>query len=183
VGAIALVIVVVAVVPLVLDRAPKPTHERIEVQMPSAATHVPAPPPQQRIDDPTAAAATGATQAPIDAVADTSPPPPAQQGNAPQSPAELASESAVKPPVDKPVAVVGEGYVVQIIATASREKGRDFKRRLAKLKFPVYVERTPDGEKTRVRVGPYGKREAAEQARQRLIKLGFYPGRVVRKGE
>jgi cell division septation protein DedD len=57
------------------------------------------------------------------------------------------------------------------------------KQALQRLKFPVYTQKTPDGDKTRVRVGPFASREAAEQARQRLVRQGYDPGKVVRKGE
>jgi DedD protein len=72
---------------------------------------------------------------------------------------------------------------VALIATASPAKAAQMKRTLQRLKFPVYTQKTPDGDKTRVRVGPYTSREAAEQARQRLVRQGYDPGKVVRKGE
>ena len=59
------------------------------------------------------------------------------------------------------------GYVVQLIATNSPDKARELKRRLDALKLPAYTEKTPDGSKIRVRVGPFPQQEAAEAARAR----------------
>ena len=72
---------------------------------------------------------------------------------------------------------------MQLIATASPGKARELRQKLERQKFPAYTEKTPDGGKTRVRVGPFDTREAAEQARQRLAKLDYDPGKVVRKGD
>ena len=76
-----------------------------------------------------------------------------------------------------------ERYAVALIATSSASKAASLKRELQRLKYPAYTQRTPDGDKTRVRVGPYASREAAEQARLRLIRQGFDPGKVVRQGD
>ena len=72
---------------------------------------------------------------------------------------------------------------MQLIATASPAKARELRQKLERQKFPVYTEKTPDGGKIRVRVGPYPTRDAAEQARQRLARLDYDPGKVVRRGD
>lgn len=72
--------------------------------------------------------------------------------------------------------------MVQLIATTSPAKAREMRQKLQRQKFPAYTEKTPDGGKIRVRVGPFDTREAAEQARQRLAKLEYDPGKVVPRG-
>jgi DedD protein len=180
VGAIALVLLVVAAVPMVLDGEPKPHAEQIEVHL-----------------DPTPASGAGGSAPPavaaaprqVDAPAATpdAAPPAQDEGVQPVSPPLAAQPQPVTPPPAaapasdaKPPAA--DGYVVQLIATVSAAKARDLRQKLERQKFPVYTEKTPDGGKIRVRVGPYDTRESAEQARQRLAKLDYDPGKVVRKG-
>lgn len=216
-GAVALVVIVVALAPLVLDRAPKSSTQSIDVQMPAAGDKpgdaAPAPGTenagagqaadaqsgagQQSAAEPAAAsalAATGAAPGPaVDArapAADASvaPTPASNQSAMPVAPAPNEGAGAtVAPEHPAPAAeqthASADGYAVPIIATVSSDKARTLKQKLQKAKLPVYLEKTPDGGKTRVRVGPFKQRDAAERARQRLVKLGFDPGKVVPKGE
>jgi DedD protein len=178
VGAIALVVVVVAAVPMLLDGEPKARTQQIEVHIPPVAAQegsaaAPAPPPAA-VAAPTPAPAT----APAPAVAERAPEPqPAPPESVPPpAPAAPAAQKAGETPSK-------DGYVVQLIATTSPAKAQELRRKLERQRFPAYTEKTPDGGKTRVRVGPFGTREAAEQARQRLAKLDYDPGKVVRKGD
>jgi len=198
VGAIALVIIAVAAVPILLDAEPRGMQPAPEVHIPpSPADTAPQRPATIQPDLP-----------PSDAAA--SPPPlPAEPAPGVDALHQAQNSAPVAPAVSPPVAPDGEsasarpipapgqiapdktarpsgtksGYVVQLIATSSPDKARELQRRLGKLKFPVYTENTPDGGKIRVRVGPFAKEGAAEAARQRLIALGFDPGKVVGKGE
>jgi DedD protein len=194
VGAIALVVLVVAAVPMLLDSEPKARTERIEVQIPPIPT-----------SPDTSAAAAAPAQPPVAASAapstDSEPPPPAARPATETPPPQPVSPAPVPPstpiaagaapsaapqtpgPASKPAsASAKDGYVVQLIATTSPAKARELRQKLERLKFPAYTEKTRDGGKTRVRVGPFETREAAEQARQRLVKLDYDPGKVVRKG-
>ena len=183
VGAIALVVVVVAAVPMVLDSEPKARTQQIEIQIP------PVPPQEGRTVAPDAPAADAAApalppspapaaqaSAPVIAERAPQPQPAPPESVPPPSPAAPVAQKALEAPAK-------EGYVVQLIATTSPVKARDLRRQLERQKFPAYTEKTPDGGKTRVRVGPFDTREAAEQARQRLAKLDYDPGKVVRKGD
>ena len=64
---------------------------------------------------------------------------------------------------------------------------RALQRKLQENKFKAYTEvmRSSGAERTRVRVGPYDSREAAEKARQRMraLKLVIGDATVVRQGE
>lgn len=209
VGAVALVIVAVAALPLLLDADPPVASQTPQVSIPptpadSAAQRPPGQPDAQRSD--TAQAAAVPTEPLMPEPAATAPllpgqagqvdeagpgadspaagpdPAPAVQAIAPDTPPSRGPESALQ--TDRKTVADGKGaYVVQLIATTSPEKARDLERRLEQLKFPAYTEKTPDGAKTRVRVGPFARQEAAESARQRLLQLGFDPGKVARRGE
>lgn len=221
-GAVALVILVVALAPLILDRAPKSSTQHIDVQMPASGTPASDAPPSagapessaaqgavgaQTATDaaaqPTAGLATGGpadTRGPAPEVqagaAGTSTSTPAanpdnSQGAAPVAPAPNEgagaapgqAQHAVPNHAGEQTHASADGYAVPIIATVSADKARALKQKLQKAKLPAYLEKTPDGGKTRVRVGPFKQKEAAERARQRLVKLGFDPGKVVPKGE
>jgi DedD protein len=200
VGAVALVVVVVAAVPMVLDREPKRHDGQIEVRIPPvppapSSTAAAAPPPAAAHTLDAAASAPLAAPPPASPPAQTSTPgvverAPEPQPAAPQSaPPPGATAGAAPDAAAKPAAhasartAARDGYVVPLIATSSPAKARELRQKLERQKFPAYLEKTPDGGKTRVRVGPYDSREAAERARQRLVKLAYDPGKVVRRGD
>jgi DedD protein len=180
VGAIALVLLVVAAVPMVLDGEPKPHAEQIDVQLnptPASAASGAAPPAVAAA--PTRVDATAATP-------DAAPPAQAEAVEPISPPLSAPAQPVTPPPAAAPASdakpAAADEYVVQLIATVSAAKARDLRQKLERQKFPVYTEKTPDGGKIRVRVGPYDTRESAEQARQRLAKLDYDPGKVVRRG-
>jgi len=219
VGAVALVLMVVAAVPMILDSEPRQRPHRIEVQVPS----MPPRPPNEPAPAPAVAAQAAPAQAgdasapaqshaapaspvaaPAPAAAPTAPtstgtPTAPTLAAAPAVPASGPAPALEATPAHAPAAKnagpahAGAGrstptananaYAVALIATASTTKAAALKRELQRLKFPAYTQTTPDGDKTRVRVGPYSSREAAEQARQRLIRQGYDPGGVVRQGD
>jgi DedD protein len=74
----------------------------------------------------------------------------------------------------------GGAYVVQIAALADAEKAKQLEQQVAGTGLTTYTEviNTQAGERTRVRVGPYASREAAENARAQLKKAGL-DGQVV----
>jgi DedD protein len=183
VGAIALVVAVVAAVPMLLDSEPKARTQQIEIQMPPPTAEA----SSAQTDAQAAAPAPPATATPAPAL-QPAPPPVAERAPAPQPapPESVPPPAPATPPAPAPKAAAAatkESYVVQLIATTSPVKARELRQKLERQKFPAYTEKTPDGGKTRVRVGPFDTREAAEQARQRLAKLDYDPGKVVRRGD
>ncbi|HXZ93181.1 MAG TPA: SPOR domain-containing protein [Burkholderiales bacterium] len=74
-------------------------------------------------------------------------------------------------------------YVVPVAALSSRDKVKELTQRLAAAKLPYYTESiaTAGGQVTRVRVGPFANREAADKAVQKLKSLGLKPGNVTTK--
>ena len=179
----ALVVLVVAAVPMMLDGEPQQGPQHIDVQIP------PQPPPDERMPTPSPQLQATPAQPPA-AAPDTAPASP-ESPALPPAPAAARSESTSPPAAagkarEPAAARAGNGseaYAVALIATASPAKAAQMKQTLQRLKFPVYTQKTPDGDKTRVRVGPFASREAAEQARQRLVRQGYDPGKVVRQGE
>jgi len=67
------------------------------------------------------------------------------------------------------------GYVVQVGAFASASKATELRTKLsaAGLKSFTEASSTPEGTRTRVRLGPYASREAAEKAREKAHGLGL----------
>lgn len=181
IGAVALTLAVVVILPMVLDSEPKPTGQDIELRIPApdkigefvsgvAVSEVAgvAPFAASEVEAvPAAPAASDVVQAkPLDAAEQqpvTAPPatasPAASQTVAPKEPGEPAS---------------AENFVAQVGAYASADAAEQEFDRIKKLGFrKVYIERI--GDKTRVRIGPYTEREKAEQVRQMLEKHGLKP--------
>jgi DedD protein len=171
VGAIALVLVVVVFLPMVLDNEPRPLSEDVEITVPplppeEAASSIAEPPVamQSTPDDPVAS--ENAAPAPV---ATPAPAPSPKPAAAPPAPA------ASKPVAAKPPAPQGapEAYVVQLGAFSNADNARQLASKVRDNRFKAYTEvlKTPNGERTRVRVGPYPTRDAAEKARDRLKSL------------
>lgn len=198
VGAAALALFAVIVLPMVMDREPRPLTQDIQVRIPSqdstglaarvipgkpVATPMPAPEPkpvaeapaaaEKSLPDPVAAKpASPSPAAPAGAPAPT--PAPAQKPVAPEKPA-AAEKPAPKPVPEAKTADDASGlWVVQL--GAYKEAG-NVKLLLAKLKgvnVPAYTEKydSPQGPRTRVRAGPFATQEAAEKARARIKIIG-----------
>ena len=196
VGAAALALFAVIVLPMVMDREPRPLTQDIQVRIPSqdstglaarvipgkpVATPMPAPEPKPGAEAP--AAAEKSTPEPV-AVKPASPQPAAPAvAPAPtpaQKPAAPEKKAAAEKPAPKPVAEAKTAddasgqWVVQL--GAYKEAG-NVKLLLAKLKgvnVPAYTEKfdSPQGPRTRVRAGPFATQEAAEKARARIKIIG-----------
>lgn len=167
IGAVALTLAVVVILPMVLDSEPKPAVQDIELRIPA--------PDKVGEFVPGVAVSEVAEAAPLPASAvEAVPAAPAASGAAaPQSAisAPVVSQAAPKK-ADEPASA--ESFVAQVGAYASADAAKQELDRLKKLGFrKAYTERV--GDKTRVRVGPYAEREKAEQVRQMLEKHGLKP--------
>ncbi|MBK8120245.1 MAG: SPOR domain-containing protein [Sulfuritalea sp.] len=184
VGAVALALLAVIVLPMVMDSDPRPPSQDIQVRIPSqdsmglaakvlpgkpSATPMPAPEPKTEVKvtppEPAAAPVSVATPA--------------------AKPTEVSSSSAKKSesadqPATKAAEVAASGsdqsaqWVVQL--GAYKEAG-NVKLLLSKLKgvgVPAYTEKyeSAQGPRTRVRAGPFASQEAAEKARSRIRIIG-----------
>ena len=194
IGAIALAIVIAVVLPWVLESEPPPGDQEIAIQIPSLDTgsfdprtdtaQDAAPKPaddgkpqaeQQGADGALEAEqqkvlAAPAKGAPEKAAAD--------QTAAEKTAAEKAApkeKSAAEPRRSTAEKADTRQFVVQIAALADADKAREIQQELAARGLRAYTERIKagNGEVTRVRVGPFPSREAAEKERARLKSLGF----------
>ena len=198
VGAIALALLAVIVLPMVMDSEPRPPSQDIQVRIPSqdspglaakvlpgkpSATPLPAPAAQSAPEARTAVKASnpeppaGASPGALGA----GPPGAAATAKPADLPASSAGKSeAVEKPATQTAAVAGPGsdasaqWVVQL--GAYKEAG-NVKLLLAKLKgvgVPAYTEKfdSAQGSRTRVRAGPFASQEAAEKARTRIRIIG-----------
>jgi len=199
VGAAALALFAVIVLPMVMDREPRPLSQDIQVRIPSqdstglaakvlpskpAATPMAAPEPvaEPKTDikaKPEPAAVTSAVvPAVANAVAPMAAPPaakPAEKAATPEKKAVAAEKPAAKKAAEAKSATDASGqWVVQL--GAYKEAG-NVKLLLAKLKgvgVPAYTEKfdSPQGARTRVRAGPFASQDAAEKARARVKIIG-----------
>jgi DedD protein len=169
VGAIALVLVAVIVLPWIFDPQPRQTPP-VSVRIPNEDESAfkpkpvpkPAPAPVEAAKPEAAAAGKPETGAPAAEPKPATPPPPA----------EVRSERA-----RAEAALANVRYVVPVGAYADPDAV------LAKLKaakIPYFTEpvATEKGTITRVRAGPYAARDAAERDYRRIRSLGFKAGQV-----
>jgi len=205
VGAIALVLLIVVFLPMILDSEPKPLNQDIAITIP------PIPKPESTTQRP--APATGAGSTPVTPRVAGMPQatPAVQPGPAsgvepnaasPKSETLKAEVKAEANPeaklVSRPVqkhevrpapsnhgAASDESFVVQLGAFSNAANARTLQKKLQDNKFKAYTElvRNSGGDRTRVRVGPYASRDAAEKARDRLksMKLIIGEAAVVRR--
>lgn len=187
IGAVALTLAVVVILPMVLDSEPKSTGQDIELRIPDpdkAGEFVPGaavsgvaaalPPVVSAVE---AAPATASAVA-ASAVAQAKPAvAPAAAGN-PKAEAQGKIQAAANKQPEtvesmSPSKPSGESYVAQVGAYANPNTAKQEADRLKKLGFKAYTEKA--GDKTRVRVGPYAERDKAEKVRQLLEKHGLHP--------
>jgi len=182
-GAIVLVTIAVVVLPMVLDEEPRPVSEDIAIHIPSRDQVTPLPPPPK----------PGGTEVskPISGKADGEPAPAKTEAPPPEPPAAPAATEAPAKAVEKPDAVAKApetaapktspegagtrgGFVVQLAAFSDPANAQQKQLKLASEGIKTYTDtvKTQKGQLTRVRVGPFPSREAAEKEQARLAQLG-----------
>lgn len=195
IGATALVLAAVIGLPMIFDSEPKPLTDDIAIQIPSrdksgapvsaersgAADEAPAeapksgavakdePVPAEKL--PSAEALKPAAERPSDKPADKPSDKPADKA------AEKAADKVHDKPADKSAADKSKTphFVVQAAAVASKAKADELQNRLKQAGIKSYSQKisTRDGERYRVRVGPFGSRDEADKMRARLSKMGL----------
>ena len=166
VGSVALVLLAVIVLPMVFDPEPRQSPPPVSVRIPSQDDGGFS--PKVTPKSPPAAAAAPAAKVPE--------PPKAAK---PAPPKEAAGEETKR----AEAALANAEFVVPVVALANLDKVKELTAQLAAAKLPYYTEpiATAKGNVTRVRVGPFESREAAEKALQKLKELGLKPGNVTTK--
>jgi len=193
IGAVALTTAIVVVLPMVLDREPKPVGQDIELRIPDkdkVGAFAP------KIELPSASAPVAmypaASVVAVSAPAIISPPAP-QAVIAPVAtvvpdikPASSTAKTAViaqehKPGNGKPAGaahteqgqpVPRTGFVVQVGAFANADTAHSWQKNLSQQGFRTYTEKI--GNKVRVRIGPYSTREETNKARHKLEAKGLH---------
>jgi DedD protein len=163
VGAVALVLLAVIVLPMVFDPEPRKAAPPVSVTIPSQddgtftpkGTRPQAKAPEKKLEEPK--------------VAEKAPgPAKAEEKAVPARPAERARAEA---------ALANLEFVVPVGAFANPD---GVVAKLVAAKIPYYTEPAP-GNLVRVRAGPFASREAAEKAAARLKGLGLQPGPVANR--
>lgn len=113
--------------------------------------------------------------------------PPAPQEAAKQAaPApkeEPPKQASPAPKVEAPKKAAPAGpFVVQVVALTDAEKAKQMQQQISSAGIKAYTEvvKTAKGNVTRVRVGPFATRNAAEKAQQQLKAIGL-DGKVIPK--
>jgi len=204
IGAAALVLGVIVFLPMVFDPSPKPLADDIVVQIPGKDTPFNPVAPGKAAPIPEADAGKAVASVPdVPPVASPpeSPPaakaPPAMPEKSVPTKAEADKSVAAKAaPAStegtralalleakeaKPAATGETNFSVQIGAYASAESVRELRAKLTKAGLKSYTEVVTlrQGERTRVRIGPFATREDAERARERLKKHLSLDGSIV----
>ena len=197
VGAIVLVTAVAVVLPMILDSEPKPATQNINIQIPSPDAGVvstkPAPlkPAETAMPAATPGAAEPAASPPAETKASPKPEPKQETKLVPKAdPKPVTPTKAVSKPdsaakgkevaKEKPTEAASGGFVIQVIALSDADRARELQGKIAATGLKAYTEvvQTAKGPVTRVRVGPYASREAAEKAREQLQPLQL-DGKVI----
>ncbi|MCR4305102.1 MAG: SPOR domain-containing protein [Gallionella sp.] len=182
IGAVALTLAVVVVLPMVLDSEPKPAGQDIDLRIPDpdkAGEFIPgvAVPLEPVSTGMSATDKTGSSASAGSAVA--IPPAPAAVdkevavAEAPGKGQPAINKPAKSSAVDKPSEADSESFVAQVGAYSNADTAKQELNKLKKWGFKAYTEKT--GDTIRVRVGPYAEREKAEKARLLLEKHGLQP--------
>jgi len=180
IGAVALTIVIVVLLPMVLDSEPKLAGQDIELRIPD----------KDKVGE--FMPKMGIPSAPVSDLEDSSPVavPASAEPNVPvvkdktvaAPPQAIKSKLAPVKPEAKPVSDISKdnrqstsrsGFVVQVGAFSNANTAHQWKKKLSKQNIKVYTEKV-DG-KTRVRVGPYATREAADEVYKKLVAQGLKP--------
>jgi DedD protein len=191
VGAIALVLLAVIVLPMVFDSEPRQGAPAVSVRIPSEDDAGFSPKPAPRIPNAPKPSAAPEIQKPVAAPKPEAKPDEKQQKPAPKAEAKPEEKPATPATAKAPpqeaeqqraqAAIRGEQFIVPVAALANADKIKELVARLNEAKLPYYTEpvATAQGQVTRVRVGPFDDRAAAEKAAERLKTLGLKPGSVV----
>lgn len=184
IGAIALVLLAVIVLPMVFDPEPKTNTPPVQIRIPGEGESGFNP----KGNTQAAAPAADPAREPLVSVPERAETAPAAGKIAPGTvPAKNAAKAQTEKsaPAAQPAPAAASakpaGYIVPVAAFSSSDKVKELASTLRSAKLPYYTEpvATAKGPVTRVRAGPFASREAAERAREKLQGLGLKPGNAV----
>jgi DedD protein len=168
IGAVALTLAVVVILPMVLDSEPNISGKDIELSIPDA-NRTGKFAPRVDVSDVTLPPSGSAVAAPGTAKSSAEP---GQQKKgttvktqpAPQKSAQTGNTAK---------AAIAEGFAAQVGAYSNQDTATQELKKLKQWGFRAYTEKV--GDNMRVRVGPYPDREKAEKAGRQLEKHGYHP--------
>lgn len=171
IGAVVLVLLGVIGFPLLVDNQPRPIAVDIPIEIPDKnkvkpLVISPAPVIQPAASEPVTPVPAAPAALATGRVGESAPPAQAESG--PKAQALPESKEVEK------TAAVSEGrFVVQVGAFADASKAREARLKVerAGLKTYTQVVETREGQRTRVRVGPFASKAEAEQAAEKIKKL------------
>jgi DedD protein len=184
IGAVALFTALVVIVPMVLDRTPQTTNMDIDLRIPDKdqagefKSQMVLPESINTTPPDTAPAGTpadGAAQQPNTAATSA----PAATPTTPAPTPKPAPQTTTKPSAANPAGthhstrVMKEGFAVQVGAFSNVNTALELRDKLRNQGLPAYTEKS--GNITRVRVGAYPTRKAAEDAAHQLQAQGLKP--------
>jgi DedD protein len=161
VGAVALVLLAVIVLPMVFDPEPRRPAPPVSVRIPG--------------EDESAFAPKLAPKLPEKK--------PEEKKSAEKKPEPKAPEPKGPPESERARAEAALANAEFVIPVGAFANPKPVTTRLAEAKLPYYTEAVPTakGTVTRVRAGPFPSRDAADRALETLKGLGFKPGNVAAK--
>jgi len=195
----ALVLFVVVVLPIVLDQEPRPVPRDLTVQIPSqdagrfntrVLPPLPTPPNiSEKGETPQSSKIAPEKKSEVEKTASKPEPKPAEAA-AKSGPKTATKDSAGTPA--KAGAEDGrraqallndEVYFVPLGVFANSDNAKNVLDKAASAGIKSYAEKIqgPQGEQTRVRAGPFQRKDAAEKARDRLKSLGLAVGQVAQR--
>jgi DedD protein len=191
VGAIALVVFVVVVLPLVLDQEQKPTTQTLTVQIPSQNTapfKTPVVPPVTASTPSTGSEPASASEAkPKTASPESRSAPPVSRARAAAGGAKAGTKETPRTQLAearRADALLNDtAYFVPLGAFANPDNARQVQDKATGAGIASYTEKvkTRHGEQIRVRAGPFSSREAAGKARETLRSIGLTVGQVAKR--
>jgi DedD protein len=157
----------VAVAPAV---APKESKSEAVATKPEAKTEVKAETKPQEVK----------AETKVESTAEAKPEPKTEAKTETKAAAKTESAKTKDSVKEPPKAATTGGFVIQVAALSDTAKARELQAKIAGSGLKAYTEvvQTSKGPVTRVRVGPFNTREAAEKARPQLQKLQL-DGKVV----
>jgi DedD protein len=193
IGAIALVLFLMIVPPLVMDLEPKPVATTLNVEIPRQQGSQVEMPPALKTNPAAPIENSASVPAPIDKAAVPTEPADEQPPEVAKSATEAAGAEAQKrrdAESKRAEAILSQAapaptanqqtYMVPLASFSHKENVRQLQSKLSKAGIKSYTEpiKTASGEQTRVRAGPFASKDAAEKARAQLRTLGVEPGAV-----
>jgi DedD protein len=168
IGAAVLVGVAVVGFPMVFDTSPRPIAPDVPIVIPAQPALAPLTPAAPA--EPQVAKVEPAPAAPEPAPAPVVPTKPSAPATSPA--ATNAAPAAASAPA------TGERFVVQVGAYADQARAREVRLKIerAGLKTYTQVAKTSEGNRIRVRLGPFNTRAEADKVAQKIKSLGLTPG-------